>query len=256
MTSPAGAGHGAGGLTGGRPGWKAGQQTVLRAYTCVINCGKMKMEQHMEHPRSLKITEEILNRVIYGMENQKVRLCLDPSDGQLKEKSQDNSDLISLPNWGPRDGYALMEAFTATLPPSALRGELEEVLSSGSGVFRRFKSVLKTYPAEERLWFRFKQREMRQTAVRMEGGRAGACAAEAPLGELAGAVCWETACSSSGESMQRGMIRLIYVRQEFRGLGIGSRLLQTALDTLERSEGYLSEYSGYANVFLAGTGRF
>ncbi len=69
----------------------------------------------------------------------------------------------------------------------------------------------------------------------MEGGRAGACAAEAPLGELAGAACWETACSSSDESMQRGMIRLIYVRQEFRGLGIGSRLLETALDTLAES---------------------
>ncbi len=38
----------------------------------------------------LEVTEEILERVVYGMENQKDLLFLDPSDGVLHPVADDN----------------------------------------------------------------------------------------------------------------------------------------------------------------------
>ncbi len=241
----------------------------------------------------MKITEQIISKVIYGMENQKEHLCLDPSDGLLKPKSLGGDDFISLPKWGPRDGYALMEAFTGSLPVSELRAELEDVLASGHGVFRGFKDVLRAYPEEEQRWRRYKHREMRLRALEWlglwveakdleglgpepevweeltrsdfvlrcageddwksiwrwfeeEGLGGGAVAgemdaeaqvAETPLGDLAGAVCWKTFSVSgdspvSSEKAKSASIFMVYVRDDFRRLGLGRYLLETAVSHL------------------------
>ncbi len=113
----------------------------------------------------LEVTEDILDRVVYGMENQRKELFLDPSDGQLREKSPERRVLIPMPEWTPADGFRLMDSFTATISDSAFRESLQSILQSGNGVFRRFKDTLKGRPGTEGLWHRYKQREMRKAAL-------------------------------------------------------------------------------------------
>ena len=113
----------------------------------------------------LEVTEEILDRVVYGMENQKVELFLDPADGQLKEEGPERRTLIPMPEWTPSDGFRLMDSFVATLPDTPFRRSLLDILHSGQGVFRRFKDELRQRPGTEGIWRRFKQREMRKTAL-------------------------------------------------------------------------------------------
>ena len=113
----------------------------------------------------LEVTEEILDRVVYGMENQKDRLYLDPSDGLLKEKTVLDTAFIPLPHWGSSEGYRLMDRFISNLPATAFRDRLSDILHSGEGVFRRFKVSVKERPEMEDLWRRFKYREMRKTAL-------------------------------------------------------------------------------------------
>ena len=116
----------------------------------------------MEEKR-LMVTEGMLERVVYGMENQRESLALDPLSGELRHEK--DGDLIPLPPWGPTDGYRLMDQFVLTLPPSPFRHRLEDILHSGTGVFRRFKNALVERPEIEKLWRRFKFREMRKSAL-------------------------------------------------------------------------------------------
>ncbi len=113
----------------------------------------------------LDITEEILERVVYGMENQKDRLLLDPSNGLLRPETDDDGTFIPLPSWGPTDGYRLMDGFAGSLPDTDFRDRLLEILHSGNSVFRHFKDALKERPELEGLWRRYKKREMRRTAL-------------------------------------------------------------------------------------------
>ncbi|OQX29432.1 MAG: hypothetical protein B0D92_03860 [Spirochaeta sp. LUC14_002_19_P3] len=112
-----------------------------------------------------KLTEEILDRVLYGMENQRENLRLDLADGTLKTKKTGDENLVPLPPWGPNEGYRLREQFAATLPNQAVSRKLQNILSSGSGVFRRFKNALAERPELEKLWRNYKMREMRKIAV-------------------------------------------------------------------------------------------
>ena len=118
------------------------------------------MEEHR-----LEVTNEILDRVVYGMENQIDLLFLDPVDGTLKSKNGNDSRLVPLPPWGPADGYRLMDKFAGTLPRTNFVNQLQSILTSESGVFRRFKDTLAEKPEMEKLWRRFKMREMRKTAL-------------------------------------------------------------------------------------------
>lgn len=113
----------------------------------------------------LEVTEEILERVVYGMENQKDRLLLDPTDGILRPDSENTGTFIPLPPWGPTEGYRLMDSFAGTLPNTIFRDRVLDILHSGTGVFRRFKDALKERPELEGLWRRHKKREMRTAAL-------------------------------------------------------------------------------------------
>lgn len=112
-----------------------------------------------------ELTEGILDRVVYGMENQRENLRLDPTTGALKTKKAGDENLIPLPPWGPNEGYRLREQFAAALPNQAVSKKLQEILASGSGVFRRFKSTLAERPELKRIWENYKTREMRKIAV-------------------------------------------------------------------------------------------
>ncbi len=113
----------------------------------------------------LDVTEEMLERVVFGMENQKDRLMLDPADGRLRPEKENNGSFIPLPSWGPTDGYRLMDGFAASLPDTIFRERLRDILHTGTGVFRKFKDALKGRPELEGLWRRYKKREMRRTAL-------------------------------------------------------------------------------------------
>ena len=113
----------------------------------------------------LEVTEEILERVVYGMENQKDRLFLDLSDGNLRLEQEIDGTSIPIPPWGPTEGYRLMDGFAGTLPDTVFKERLLDILHSGTGVFRHFKDALKQRPELEGLWRCHKKREMRKTAL-------------------------------------------------------------------------------------------
>ena len=115
---------------------------------------------------SLRLTRELADQVIFGMENQDREYLLDCETetvvvaGQI-EGPIDPERFLELPQWRSVDGYNLMERFVASLRNPLFRERLRQILASGRGVFRQFKDTLHERPEIERLWFSFKEREMR-----------------------------------------------------------------------------------------------
>ncbi len=117
----------------------------------------------MEH--DIRLTRELIDQIVFGMENQdhefyfdlvEERVVADPS-----LEGEDAERYVDLPEWRSVDGYNLMEQFVAELRNPIYRERLRSILASGRGVFRQFKSAVRERPDIERLWFAFKQREMR-----------------------------------------------------------------------------------------------
>jgi GNAT superfamily N-acetyltransferase len=120
-----------------------------------------------------ELSREVLDQIIFGMEDQEQRYVLDAEEGivvsaetlgDLRE-SVDKGRYMSLPEWNSSMGFQLMEKFVATLRNPVFREKLRESLSAGRGVFRRFKNVLKDRPDIERMWFQFKERELRKYVI-------------------------------------------------------------------------------------------
>ncbi len=114
------------------------------------------------------LTDEFLYQIIFCMEDQSNMYCLDLVEGQLTQvdfvgerRAEDPSRFIELPPWRPSDGFRTMDKFVSSLRNPIYRERLREVLRSGKGVFRQFKDVLREQPALERLWYYFKDREIR-----------------------------------------------------------------------------------------------
>ena len=116
-----------------------------------------------------KLTEEIVDQVIFGMENQETTYRFDLTEADivsfkdLKERNelQDSDRYVRLPQWRPVDGFHLMERFVSYIKNPIYRQEMRDALNGGKGVFRRFKDVLKRYEPLERQWFTYKEKEMR-----------------------------------------------------------------------------------------------
>jgi len=113
------------------------------------------------------LTEEIVSQIAYAMEDQQHRFVVHRESGELLRADGENAragaDAVApLPKWRPIDGFQLMERFVSRLHNPIFRERLREALSSGRGVFRKFKDILKEEREIERLWFAFKEREMRQ----------------------------------------------------------------------------------------------
>ncbi len=113
------------------------------------------------------LSPELLEQIIYGMENQGEIFCLDVEKLTVIPKNQKESDdpeelrYLSLPRWTPADGYNIMERFVLSLNNPLYRSRLRAILHSGKGVFRNFKDLLKEKPEIEKLWFHYKSRELR-----------------------------------------------------------------------------------------------
>jgi GNAT superfamily N-acetyltransferase len=114
-----------------------------------------------------ELTDALADQILFAMEDQNGEFVLDARTGMVVDSNDvDASDeetvIYSLPDWGSADGYRLMEGFAASLRNPIVRSELTHALERGRGVFRAFKDVLSDRPEVERLWFAYKERQMRQ----------------------------------------------------------------------------------------------
>jgi len=133
-----------------------------------------------------ELTEELINEIIFFMEDQNGDFCLDTRKGIIISRDDDEFDdddfgdaefndnddddeegrFISLPDWQPSDGFRLMESFAAGLHNPVVRKHLSAALNRGRGVFRAFKDAISEYPEVEKLWFSYKDREMKREVIR------------------------------------------------------------------------------------------
>lgn len=112
------------------------------------------------------LTSELESEIVFSMEDQTGLYVLDSENSVLIKKSEileyDPDRYYVLPVWDSISGFRLMEHFVGSVKNSLVRNKLRGILRSGHGVFRNFKNVLKEYPEIEKLWFSFKEHEMKR----------------------------------------------------------------------------------------------
>jgi len=119
------------------------------------------------------LNSELVEQIIFAMEDQQNAYYVHVDTGELLRKEEIEEEIeeeetggegpfIPIPEWRPVDGFLMMEKFVARLRNPLLRDQLKDALTSGRGVFRKFKDILKSNPEVERLWFSFKERELRK----------------------------------------------------------------------------------------------
>jgi ribosomal protein S18 acetylase RimI-like enzyme len=118
-----------------------------------------------------ELSKELIDQIIFGMENQDQDFFVDAETQQVIgrediEETDLNSRYFPIPEWASVHGYNLMERFVSSLKNPIYREQLRSILSSGRGVFRQFKNAVKQRSDIERLWFVFKEREMRREVFR------------------------------------------------------------------------------------------
>lgn len=116
------------------------------------------------------LSPAIIDEIIFAMENQTECFLFDALEGlcvnedtidDAYETSAGGERYYNLPEWSSAQGFRVMEQFTARVHNPLLREALENVLEHRKGVFRQYKAVLKTAPAIEQDWYRFKETHMK-----------------------------------------------------------------------------------------------
>ena len=118
-----------------------------------------------------ELTESIIQDIIFSMENQDCEYLFDSDEKSVvwlddmlmseQDELRENENMYDLPEWTSHDGFKIMEEFAENMRIPAVKAELMQVLSSGRGVFRNYKNVLKKYPHVEQRFHEFKEKEMR-----------------------------------------------------------------------------------------------
>ena len=122
------------------------------------------------------LSSALIDDILFHMENQHGKYLFDtregavlPVSGMRLEKGdgdmRENGRYVPLPEWGPPEGFRLMGRFTAKLRNAPAREDLSAALDKGKGVFRAFKDALTKYPETEKLWFAYKDSEMRSEVI-------------------------------------------------------------------------------------------
>jgi ribosomal protein S18 acetylase RimI-like enzyme len=116
------------------------------------------------------LSQALIDDILFSMEDQDGDFLLDTQEGIVistddEDFVKDDDRYVSLPDWEPSDGFRLMEHFTAGLHNALVREELSAALDRGRGVFRAFKDTLSRYPEIEKLWFDYKNREMKREVI-------------------------------------------------------------------------------------------
>lgn len=111
-----------------------------------------------------------INEILYSMENQEKDSYIDINTGKIEFFDKGNnkelsSDLYTLPDWGPIEGFRVMDDFVSSMKNPIVKQELKIVLNSGHGVFRKFKNVIKENPDIQKLWFVYKKKEMKALII-------------------------------------------------------------------------------------------
>lgn len=118
-----------------------------------------------------EIDAETVDQIIFAMENQSENFLFDTLERLIVSGEEIDPDsggeegpdrYVEIPEWNSFHGFQLMERFVGTLNNPVYRSALKDALQSGRGVFRNFKNVLKEKREIERLWFQFKEKEMRR----------------------------------------------------------------------------------------------
>jgi GNAT superfamily N-acetyltransferase len=113
--------------------------------------------------------KELQDQIIYAMENQEKIFFLDIRKGDIVSEDKVSPEEIGkryhqLPAWRSLEGFQLMEHFVSSIGNPLFREELRNAISTSKGVFRNFKDVLKKRKEREKLWFSFKEQQMRSIA--------------------------------------------------------------------------------------------
>jgi GNAT superfamily N-acetyltransferase len=89
------------------------------------------------------------------------------NDAELETilEEPESNRYIPIPDWTSSDGYNLMEKFVSGLRNPLARERLRAILQAGRRVFRQFKDTLREHREVEKLWFRFKEQEMRDEVL-------------------------------------------------------------------------------------------
>ncbi|AEF84987.1 acetyltransferase, GNAT family [Treponema primitia ZAS-2] len=115
-----------------------------------------------------ELTDALIDDLLFAMEDQFGTLFLDTQEGMVVSEddidwADDKDDrFISIPEWDSADGYRVMERFAASFKNPLIQKRLTGALNRGKGVFRAFKDALAPYPEAEKLWFAFKEQEMKK----------------------------------------------------------------------------------------------
>jgi GNAT superfamily N-acetyltransferase len=119
-----------------------------------------------------ELSSALIDQILFSMEDQDGEFLLDTQEGLVISAEDEGFDsdadegrYIPLPEWDSSGGFRLMERFTATLRNALVREELSAALDSGRGVFRAFKNTLSRYPETEKLWYAYKEREMKRVVI-------------------------------------------------------------------------------------------
>jgi len=209
---------------------------------------------------SFKLDNILINQILFHMENQEGGFVFDTRKNQIVNSSNidnDDKNYIALPGWSPKDGYRLMEKFTASLNNPIARQELTAALNKNKGVFRAFRDVLEQYPEVEKMWLKYKDQKIRNqiigwyNALREEWGLEPVgiepedtsslvledfifkekndfnITAENAEGELTGQI-------SARAEDKTLYIEILEVNPEYRGLGLGKTLLSKLLEKADK----------------------
>lgn len=121
-----------------------------------------------------QLTPEIIDMIIFGMENQSDEYCVDIKTGDVISETQayeecEDKDIdtfvIPVPDWLPADGFQLMESYVASLHNPIHKESLRKVLSAGRGAFRNFKNIVKEHESLTQQWYLHKEKVMRSRVV-------------------------------------------------------------------------------------------
>lgn len=121
-----------------------------------------------------KLTDLLRDRILFAMEDQNSVYFVDAEKCELKilyseiceidvdseEIDIDEENYYSIPQWNSDDGFEMMEKFIAGLHNLVVYNELRRCLANRRGVFRNFKSILKSYPKVEQQWYVYKDKIM------------------------------------------------------------------------------------------------
>ncbi len=116
----------------------------------------------MEKRKLPPLTGDVIEGIIYGMENQREDYAFFPSLGVAAQRNTyGDAVLVELPKWTSRDGFGLMIRFASRCPDGEMKQKMLEVLGSHQkGVFRNFRELLGTQPSLLASWREYKEKAM------------------------------------------------------------------------------------------------